>query len=152
MCLYDPKDANNLLNKKKMPIRCYKVFKVLKEEDEKIIHSPVYHETTWEVGRTRRTSDEWNTVSYPVFDMYGRIWGGVFHSYARLEGAKKHVDAYTEYCMDNERYVIYRCEIPKDSQYLYQGKTYIQTHPVKSYASQSLKVLREVKYTPHVKQ
>ena len=148
MCLYDPKG----IKRKKKPVECYKVFKVLKEEDEKIIHSPVYRETTWEVGGTRRISDEWNTFSCPGFDMYGRIGGGAFHSYAKLEGAKKHVDTYTKYCMDNERYVIYKCEIPEDNWYLYEGKTYIQSHAVKSYASQSLKVLREVKYAPHVKQ
>lgn len=149
MCLYNPKKIET----KGKPIKCYKVFKVYDNEvidgEEPILHSPVYSEMTWKEGETKGIGQGGSGADFwewgAVFNHLGSLCGGAFHTYATAEGAKTHVSRFSTFIGDNGHFVIYQCEIPATTDYLYAGDVYVREQKFKGYASQSLKIVKEVK-------
>lgn len=108
----------------------YKVFK--REKGTESLDSPFYFGPLWSEGCTYRTK-----IAKPAMDVMvdaegGKVSGGAFHSFLRVE------DAF-EFCKFSSRYVVAKCIIPWNTNFAYYGETSVDG--TKSFASESLTVV-----------
>lgn len=116
----------------------YKVFEINRQH---AMVSPFFGHCVWKPGVVK-TEEVHESHPKPVRDyFYGKylLGEGYFHSYALFSTARRTASTWTS--MDKNRPVIWKCVIPKGTEY-YKGWTNIGE---RSYASKALKPVEEIK-------
>ena len=100
---------------------CYKVFKVVREHKLfNRLQSPICCNMNWRKHKKYATG-------HKEPDIYGNeVWGGAYHVLVNKEDAITFCDNLTARYGDcGDRYVVCRCTVPADTNFIYDGDTYI---------------------------
>ena len=133
MCLHRVKEIHQ-----EGEVTCYKLF--ITGDDGKL-HSPIYFQTTWEIGETK-TAEFPKRSGNNLIDEYSCISSGAFHSFRYKEDAAEYYHSNID-LVPFYRIRVAKCIIPEDNAYLYRGDVsmaYVGS-ALDGYASQKLKVV-----------
>lgn len=134
MCLYNSKKIETI----EEDVVCYKVFRVKREGlFRKVISSPII-DCIW-------NGKQGELGFYQPMTGNNGIEGRAFHSFKNMDGAVKYANYLDEWLTkDSKRewMCVYKCVIPKSTNYLYEGDNRFSVYNEGGWASEKLNIVK----------